>query len=217
MPIINLASTEQEASERGTSVQRIDCNNDGKVIMWTYETHHGLCISDREHNGYDDSDWYMLVWNEEKQEPQEICFASTRGWTYPCYGSRPDASPETMAKYTAWCEVRDRAAAIQKDIAQSKRVDAGKAVRVIAGRKVKKGSILIVHHTEQSAYGKSKYGTWGEYGQIAYCHPTTPEGRKDMSQALIIVDCKNLEVVEPEQYLRNSLAPILALRELACA
>ena len=65
MPLIHLASTEAEALERGINVHRIDCNNDGSVIMWTYETHHGLCLEDRERNGYDDSDWYMTLWNDE--------------------------------------------------------------------------------------------------------------------------------------------------------
>lgn len=70
--------------------------------FWTYATHNGLCISEREMNGYHDSDFYMLVWDPEKGEPHEILFASTRGWTYPSYASAPDATPETLAAYEAW-------------------------------------------------------------------------------------------------------------------
>lgn len=67
-----------------------------------YETHHGLCISEHERNGYDDSDFYMTVWNPEKGEPEHIEFASTRGWSYPCYGSFADATPEVRAEYDTY-------------------------------------------------------------------------------------------------------------------
>jgi len=73
----------------------------GPNVYFTYESHHGLCIKDFERNGYDDSDWFMVVWNPEKGAPETIEFASTRGWSYPCYGSRPDATPETLAAYAA--------------------------------------------------------------------------------------------------------------------
>ena len=69
---------------------------------YLYSTHHGLCLFDREVNGYHDSDFYMIVWNPEKGEPERIEFASTRGWSYPCYASRPDATDEVRAEYKAW-------------------------------------------------------------------------------------------------------------------
>ena len=67
-----------------------------------YTTHHGLCLHSRERNMHDDSDFFMTVWNVEKGAPEEICFASTRGWSYPCYGSDVDATPEVQAAYEAW-------------------------------------------------------------------------------------------------------------------
>lgn len=115
--------------------------------MYLYETHHGLCIRDREMNGYDDSDFYMLIWDEELQQPFEVCFASTRGWSYPCYGSSPDATPEVMAAYEAWRQRemarinrhRERIALL----AIVRAVEAphvGAHVIVARGRKVKKGT-----------------------------------------------------------------------------
>lgn len=74
----------------------------GPFAYWVKETHKGLCLYDYEKNGYDDSDFCMVVWNEEKQQPEHITFASTRGWTYPLYSSYPDATPEVKAKYEAW-------------------------------------------------------------------------------------------------------------------
>src|ERR1700748_532986 len=85
----------------------IQCNDNSKaevarmggkgLILW--HTHVGLCLADRSYNGFDDSDFYMLVWNEEKGEAEEICFATTRGWSYPAYGSWVDATDEVKAKY----------------------------------------------------------------------------------------------------------------------
>lgn len=78
-----------------------------------YTTHHGLCLSDYERNGYHDSDWYMIVWNPEKGCTEEIEFASTRGWTYPCYGSSADATPEVIAAWEAWKAANIRRKRIQ--------------------------------------------------------------------------------------------------------
>src|SRR6266403_971687 len=116
MAIIHMAESKAEAEQKGLNVRMIHTQScalnevTGKYdaeferFIWLYETHHGLCIHDSEVNGYDDSDFYMTVWNAEKQEPERICFASTRGWSYPCYGSSPDAAPEVMAQYDAYCK-----------------------------------------------------------------------------------------------------------------
>lgn len=79
------------------------------LVLW--ETHVGLCIRDWESNGYSDSDFYMLVWNPEAGKAETICFATTRGWSYPSYGSKPDATPEVLALYREWvekCKAEDR-------------------------------------------------------------------------------------------------------------
>ena len=37
------------------------------------------CVLDwYEHNGYDDSDWYAICWNEEKQTIDKVLFDTTR-------------------------------------------------------------------------------------------------------------------------------------------
>ena len=88
-------------------------NTEGRhIILW--ETHKGLCLSDREYNGRDDSDFYMLVWNPEKKETQSIEFASTRGWSYPSYGSYVDATPEVIEEYKAWQTAKDREIRIKR-------------------------------------------------------------------------------------------------------
>lgn len=79
-----------------------------------YKSHVGLCLADREYNGYDDSDWFMAVWDELTQSVKEVCFASTRGWTYPCYGSTPDATPEVRALAQAYFDRKAAAARKQR-------------------------------------------------------------------------------------------------------
>lgn len=67
-----------------------------------YDTHHGLCLFEVESNYHDDSDFYMVVWNEDTQSPEKILFATTRGWSYPCYASHVDATDEVLEKYNEW-------------------------------------------------------------------------------------------------------------------
>jgi len=106
--IINIAHSEKEAREKGRFLEKLDCNGDGKNFVWLYATHEGLCVSEREMNGYHDSDFYMTVYEPDKDTFKEICFASTRGWCYPCMGSRVDASPELQEKYKAYLDRRER-------------------------------------------------------------------------------------------------------------
>jgi hypothetical protein len=73
-----------------------------------YMTHQGLCLVDFERNMYDDSDFYMTVWNPVTKRPSNIMFATTRGWSYPCYNSWVDATPEVCAEYEAFKAYQDR-------------------------------------------------------------------------------------------------------------
>lgn len=109
MPIINMMSQQSDNFPEGAFSTLSD-----KVVLFT--SHHGLCIADYEHNGHEDSDFYMIVWNEDKQAAEHIMFATTRGWSYPCMGSSPDATPEIMAKYNAWELARKRRNKIIKKV-----------------------------------------------------------------------------------------------------
>ncbi|MFK4136561.1 hypothetical protein ACI2KR_30475 [Pseudomonas luteola] len=82
----------------------------GTFVRWL--EHEGLCLEAWERNGYDDSDFLMKVWNPETQQPETVCYATTRFWTYPAYDSAPDATSEVRAAYAKWLEqesVRKRA------------------------------------------------------------------------------------------------------------
>lgn len=71
------------------------CRHHKPLYMKT--THEGVVISLREANGYHDSDFFALVWDEENQKTTEVQYASTRGWTYPNWAT-PDATPDILEK-----------------------------------------------------------------------------------------------------------------------
>jgi hypothetical protein len=112
--------------------------------LYLYETHVGLCLEDSEQNGYHDSDFYMLVWNPETQAPESICFASTRGWSYPSYGSKADATPEVRAAYAEWKRAREEERERARAEWLATQVKVGQRVRVIGGRKLPKGTEAVV-------------------------------------------------------------------------
>lgn|SRR5262245_6684446 len=105
-----------------------------KTEIWMVETHKGLVLELREVNGYDDSDFYAVVWNEEKGEPERITYASTRGWTYP-NGAGVDATPEVAAKYAAYLKAEDDARRALAEAREAKRPTVGKRVKTV--RKVR--------------------------------------------------------------------------------
>jgi hypothetical protein len=76
----------------------------------TFTSHTGFCLREYEHNGYHDSDFFMTVWNPETHQPENIEFASTRGWSYPCYGSAVDATAEVKAAYAQYLDAEARLA-----------------------------------------------------------------------------------------------------------
>jgi hypothetical protein len=140
MAIINIATSEEEARSKGVNVRPCTGHGAEAEKLWLYDTHVGLCLSDRERNMHDDSDWFMLVWNEEKGKPEEICFASTRGWTYPCYGSKPDATMEIKTKYAMYCDRQNAELLRARTEREKMEPRKGKLIRVVRGRKVPVGT-----------------------------------------------------------------------------
>lgn len=107
--------------------------NKHALVLW--ETHVGLCLIDTERNGYDDSDFIMTVWNPEKGCAEEICYATTRGWTYPAMGSSVDATEEVRALYLEWVEREKQVARKAKRLSQAAKLcDFRCRVRCIASK-----------------------------------------------------------------------------------
>lgn len=61
----------------------------------------GRVLRTGERNGYHDSDFYALYWDDETASVKMVEYASTRGWTYP-NSADIDATPEVIALAEAW-------------------------------------------------------------------------------------------------------------------
>jgi hypothetical protein len=67
----------------------------------------GMTVKEYEKNFYDDSDFYAVCWDEEKQTFVDVLYATTRGWTYSC-GCEVDASEELLAKYKEFLKAKEK-------------------------------------------------------------------------------------------------------------
>lgn len=68
--------------------------------LWMKKEYEGKVVELIEKNGYDDSDFYAIAWDNG---PVRIMYATTRGWSYPNH-AEVDASPEVLAAYAAYRE-----------------------------------------------------------------------------------------------------------------
>jgi hypothetical protein len=82
-------------------------------VIYIRETHVGLTLSLHESNGYNDSDFYAHVWNPREQKIETITYATTRGWSYPCYNAVVDATDDVRQLAASYgrkvAEERERA------------------------------------------------------------------------------------------------------------
>lgn len=90
-------------------------------------TFEGRVLGLREMNGYDDSDFYARVWDDEAGKPKEVEYATTRGWTYKNSAS-VDADDETLAKYAEYLTEQKVAAAMRAEREREGYVEKGKTV-----------------------------------------------------------------------------------------
>ncbi|VVC05151.1 Uncharacterised protein [uncultured archaeon] len=145
MAIINMCSSQNQAEaavmelkkrriEAG-NIRQLDpkkCDNDN---IWLYDSYIGRCLEDYEINHYDDSDFVMLV-AEPNETYSRIEFASTRGWSYPCYGSSIDARPEIRKAYDDYRAEIFKAEKERLELEKIMAPEKGKMLEVIRGRKV---------------------------------------------------------------------------------
>ena len=129
--------------------------------IYTVETHKGLVVGLREMNGYDDSDFYATVWNEEKGAPEEIMYASTRGWTYP-NGAAIDATDEVKAKYDAYTAARMKAAAEARNARLAAEPGKGKKARTTRSVKgknaIEAGVTGTIFWVGEDKFARNTYG-----------------------------------------------------------
>jgi hypothetical protein len=188
--ITRIAMNEEEARKRGSNPRPLGSGyGTSAERYWLYDTHAGLCLSTSEENGYDDSDFYALVWNEEKGAPEKVMYASTRFWSYPCVVSI-DATPEVRAKFEAWWDEQQREIRRARQAREAAEPRKGKTIRVVRGRKVPIGTTGVCIWR-----GQGKAFTWYQARNGA------PErvGLKTENGEVFWTALRNVEVVQEQE------------------
>ena len=136
-------------------------------ILVMVQRYQGKVIREYERNGYDDSDFYAVVWDEEKQEPRHIQWATTRGWTYAC-GCVVDATPDVIEKYNAWCKRRDHAWAEYRKQERKYIPAKGKTIRSTTRRGKAKGKQGLVTWVGASNFGGMSARFVTDSGEVVF-------------------------------------------------
>lgn len=145
----------------------------------------GCVLETRERNGWDDSDFYAIVWDEDSQSVKNVTYASTRYWSYDS-GATVDATPEVIEKALAYVRKNHLAALVAANTRQAAVIAKYKKVKVVTGRKIPVGTIGDV--------------IW--MGPCKFNRNRTNIGIRLLSGEVVFTASTNCEVVNPEQYLK---------------
>jgi hypothetical protein len=111
----------------------------------------GQVLAKREHNGYHDSDFYVIAWNGKQLVQHE--YDSTR---YAGSGARVivDATDEVKQEVNKWVYHQMRKRIFNNYLNEINKPQKGDIVEVVKGRKVTKGSIGILFYIgDARSYG----------------------------------------------------------------
>jgi len=131
-------------------------------IIETKETYVGRVLETYEENGYNDSDFYAIVWDDETNSLIHKQFATTRFYSNG-YGAKIDATPEIIEKATAERKTRFLKSAIEADEETAKTVAKGKMVEINRGRKNRGiiGEVFWVGNPDKFSYYAKEHRSVG--------------------------------------------------------
>jgi len=131
-------------------------------IIETKETYVGRVLETYEENGYHDSDFYAIVWDDETNSLIHKQFATTRFYSNG-YGAKIDATPEIVEKATAERKNRFLKSAIENDEEKAKTITKGKMVEINRGRKNRGiiGEVFWVGNPEKFSYYAKEHRSVG--------------------------------------------------------
>lgn len=128
---------------------------DYSKVIGHKEEYAGLVLDDRERNYHDDSDFYAVVWNEERNEPMDIEYGTTRFATCDRY-VKVDATADVRRKFTDWARKQYFSSLVLRDREKANSLEKGKIVKVVRGRKVKHSTRGKIIYMQTVNYGYSK-------------------------------------------------------------
>ena len=131
-------------------------------IIETKETYVGRVLETYEENGYNDSDFYAVVWDDETNSLIHTQFATTRFYSNG-YGAKIDATPEIVEKATAERKNRFLKSAIENDEEKAKTITKGKMIEINRGRKNRGiiGEVFWVGNPEKFSYYAKEHRSVG--------------------------------------------------------
>ena len=131
-------------------------------IIETKETYVGRVLETYEENGYNDSDFYAIVWDDETNSLIHKQFATTRFYSNG-YGAKIDATPEIIEKATAERKNRFLKSAIENDEEKAKTITKGKMVEINRGRKNRGiiGEVFWVGNPDKFSYYAKEHRSVG--------------------------------------------------------
>jgi hypothetical protein len=144
----------------------------------------GAVLCTREYNGYHDSDFYVIAWDKRNKRLRRYEYATTR---FGGGGSASvDATDEVKDAAAAWLadQIFDRLK--YENEADSRKVEPGKRVVVVKGRKVPKGTVGEVvwyQSAKEARYGRARVRILTDEGDEHY------------------TDARNCEVEDPSKHI----------------
>lgn len=114
----------------------------------------GCVLGVTENNGYHDSDFFAIVWDNEQNCVRTIEDGTTRFYA-PSKYSRPDASIEVLEKARAWwaSEIGPKKAK-EALLARANAIEIGSIVKAVKGRKIPKGMVGEVVWKGKDVYNR---------------------------------------------------------------
>ncbi len=114
----------------------------------------GCVLGVTENNGYHDSDFFAIVWDNEQNCVRTIEDGTTRFYA-PSKYSRPDASIEVLEKARAWwaSEIGPKKAK-EALLARANAIEIGSIVKVVKGRKIPKDTVGEVAWKGKDVYNR---------------------------------------------------------------
>ena len=131
-------------------------------ILETKETYVGKVLETYEENGYHDSDFYAVVWDDETDSLIHKKYDTTRFYSNG-YGAKIDATEEVIAKATAERKKRFLNSAIEADEEKAKTIATGKKVEVVSGRKNRGaiGEVFWIGNPDKFSYYSKEHRSVG--------------------------------------------------------
>lgn len=132
--------------------------NNGGTCIAPVLTYGGRVLETYERNGYDDSDFCALVWDDETATVRTVTYASTRGWTYH-NGATVDATPDVIMASRHWAAERWQAEMIRREESARTQPTKGREVRSLTTRGKNVGVMGVVMWHGPDQYRSSKWQT----------------------------------------------------------